>query len=58
MKRLRRIILLCVIASLTITNAFAAKKQKTIKLGFNIPLTGDSNSQKIKKINDTSTIST
>ena len=42
MKRLRRIILLGVIASLAMTNAFAAKKQKTIKLGFNIPLTGDS----------------
>ena len=42
MKRLRRIIVLGVIASLAMTNAFAAKKQKTIKLGFNIPLTGDS----------------
>ena len=32
MKRLRRIIVLGVIASLAMTNAFAAKKQKTIKL--------------------------
>lgn len=30
MKRLRRIILLGVIASLAMTNAFAAKKQKTM----------------------------
>ena len=42
MKRLRKIIFLGVIASLAVTNSFAAKKPKTIKLGFNIPLTGDS----------------
>ena len=41
MKRLHKIILPALIASLAMANAFAAK-QKTIKLGFNIPLTGDS----------------
>lgn len=41
MKRLRKIIVPVLIASLAMANAFAAK-QKTIKLGFNIPLTGDS----------------
>ena len=41
MKRLRKIIVPALIASLAMANAFAAK-QKTIKLGFNIPLTGDS----------------
>ena len=41
MKRVQKIILLGLVAGLTASSAFA-KKAQTIKLGFNIPLTGDS----------------
>lgn len=42
MKKISKILTFALIASLTMSSAFAAKKQKTIKIGFNIPLTGDS----------------
>lgn len=41
MKRVQKIILLGLVAGLAASSAFA-KKAQTIKLGFNIPLTGDS----------------
>ena len=42
MKRLQTAIVLGVVALFAMTSSFSAPKQKTIKLGFNIPLTGDS----------------
>lgn len=42
MKKLQKIIALTLVATTALCSTFAAKKQKTIKLGFNIPLTGDS----------------
>ena len=42
MKRVNRVLALGLVASIALANAFAASKQKTIKIGFNIPLTGDS----------------
>ena len=42
MKRLQTAIVLGVVALFAMTSSFSAPKQKAIKLGFNIPLTGDS----------------
>ncbi|MCR4822357.1 MAG: ABC transporter substrate-binding protein [Treponema sp.] len=42
MIRLRKTIAIGLIALAAISSSFAAKKPKTIKIGFNIPLTGDS----------------
>ena len=42
MKRFSKIVALSLLTCFALSSSFAAKKQKTIKLGFNIPLTGDS----------------
>ena len=42
MKALKNLVTVGLIAGIAATSAFSAPKQKTIKLGFNIPLTGDS----------------
>ena len=42
MIRLNKTIAIGLVTLLTVTSVFAAKKPKTIKIGFNIPLTGDS----------------
>ena len=42
MIRLNKTLAIGLIALMALSNGFAAKKPKTIKIGFNIPLTGDS----------------
>ena len=42
MNRLNKTIAIGLVTLMTVSGAFAAKKPKTIKIGFNIPLTGDS----------------
>lgn len=42
MKKIEKILAFGLMAGIAVGGAFAAKKTKTIKIGFNIPLTGDS----------------
>lgn len=42
MKKIEKILAFGLMAGIAVGGAFAAKKPKTIKIGFNIPLTGDS----------------
>ena len=42
MKKIEKILAFGLVAGIAVGGAFAAKKTKTIKIGFNIPLTGDS----------------
>lgn len=42
MKKIKTIFTAGLVAAMAISNVYSAPKQKTIKIGFNIPLTGDS----------------
>lgn len=42
MKKFKKVLAIGLVAVMAAGSVFAAKKQKTIKIGFNIPLTGDS----------------